>query len=524
MRGVLGFGEMHLRGLPVDLDRAAPLIESYVNVRDELLVELRKRIAWPEFKPNSHQQCCELLFGERFNGKRDNDGNPIRIRPPGATSLGLTPYKTTGKRSKLWEDACERQSEDALTPATDKEALIALTDQNKDVVELLADVRKAQYVIQTILKPGEEDEETGDTVYKAGTLSYVLADGRIHARFYQTKETRRSSVAAPAMQNWGKSVESRYAKLFERHQSFLSGKYLYPVRSIVKAPPDWAFIDGDWSAAEMCMMAWCSGDRRMIEHMSRAALPEDHPDHYDPHADTAVDFYRLNCAPRKKAMEKAGYKDFRNSAKTVNFGYAYGQAEESLVRRARMDNIVMTREDALGLKETLERKFPDLPRFFAECRARATRDRWVRNWAGGNRRFPASRDRQVIGELERQAMNFCIQGGVADAQNEALWNLYWYRFENYDPSRWYDILLGVHDQIILGCPIACVPWVVDEVMPVCMSQRVPIWPTGPDGRSTNDPGAPYHLPLPRPDVCEYWGVPLDKEGCRRLGVPEQYAA
>jgi hypothetical protein len=132
-----------------------------------------------------------------------------------------------------------------------------------------------------------------------------------------------------------------------------------------------------------------------------------------------------------------------------------------------------------------------------------------------------STEREVVGEQQRQAMNFPIQSAVADAMSRALDYLYFYRFEVEDPSLWYDIVLQVHDAVVLEVPCSCVDWVVNEVLPTCMTKRVGVYPCRLDG-TRYDHAGPYHLQVPPPDIFVKWSVPITKEECRQMGINESY--
>jgi hypothetical protein len=119
-------------------------------------------------------------------------------------------------------------------------------------------------------------------------------------------------------------------------------------------------------------------------------------------------------------------------------------------------------------------------------------------------------------------MNFDMQSHVADAMQRALDHLYWYRYENYRPDRTYRIVLQVHDAVLLEVPVGCVDWVVKEVIPTCMTDRVSVRPTDFDGNLIGD--KEYHLQAPPADVYERWSVPLTKDDCMRIGISTDYAA
>jgi DNA polymerase I-like protein with 3'-5' exonuclease and polymerase domains len=121
--------------------------------------------------------------------------------------------------------------------------------------------------------------------------------------------------------------------------------------------------------------------------------------------------------------------------------------------------------------------YPRTKTFLAECRERSQSPGWIVGPYGRFRRFVSSKDRTVKGEQERQAQNFPIQGGVADAVSIALKNFYQYREEH--PEIDYKIGLQIHDAIVLIVPIEHAEHVYNVVVPKCMD--VEFWPRRLDG-------------------------------------------
>ncbi len=527
-RAALAFGEMHMKGLTIDLEAAEDLTDHYVKARDRLLDILRQRLMWPEFNPNSVSHCREMLFGIKYNGVVDKETFlPKQVRPEGALTLNLMPYKSTGKRPKLWTDIIQKGLEGDNYVSTDKEVLQILADRHP-CVELLRDLRYIAQLTRYVLRPGkgvEEGEavkdENGRIEHESGLLSYVLADGRVRSQFFQTKETGRASSARPPLQNLGKTAEEKYKAVFKRHGEGINLGYRYPLRSIIKAKPGHVFVDADYTGAELAIMAWQSGDRNMIEHVRRSGLPDNDPDYYDIHSNVAVRAFGLDCPSTKKGLASIGKAALRTAAKAVVFGYAYGQQAEATARKAKQEGADVTVEQAQQLIDGLIAMYPALPIYFDDCRKRSQEAGYVVNCFGRYRRFVQSTEREVIGEQQRQAMNFPIQSAVADAMSRALDYLYFYRYEQDDTSLWYDIVLQVHDAVVLEVPVHCLDWVVNDVIPTCMSKRVEVYPCRLDG-TRYDHAGPYHLQVPPPDIFTKWSVPITKDECRQMGINESY--
>jgi DNA polymerase I-like protein with 3'-5' exonuclease and polymerase domains len=413
MRASPAFLEIETTGVAIDRKRAEKLTDLYIEVRDTRLKELKEKIKWPEFNPASPRHRVELMFGEKFHAKKG-----LKLRPEGAVTLDLSPVKSTGKRSVMWKDALAKKFSDPtvmenFNPATDKETMGILASSEKntwqiDVVKSLRDVSFLNQLLRTVLRPpsytDQDDEvpeldESGDKVYEKGILSELHDDGRVRPHFLQAAETGRARCSKPNLQNWSKRREPDYMRI-------AGDKYKYPLRSIIVPAPGCVFIEADYSAAEVAGVAWMSGDPQLIEHARRSALPEDHPDYFDIHSNIAVRAFQLNCLPTKKGLKSIDKIALRTAAKAVFFGYLYGQGAESAARKAREEGADVTTQDAQALIDSLNSTYPLLAEFFDECRSRAIDPGWLRNCFGRYRRFSETFDRQVIGESQRQAMNF----------------------------------------------------------------------------------------------------------------------
>jgi len=157
----LAFLQMEMAGLLVDPERAETLTQTFMEGRNEKLAEFRDKIGWPDFNIKSTEQCRELLFGEALNGKAPDPatGLPIRLRPAGVETLGLTPVTAVG--GKAWDDIVDREMTEVYNVATDQQTLGILGNENQIVRDLL-DVRYLAQVTTSLLRPPMIDEEARD--------------------------------------------------------------------------------------------------------------------------------------------------------------------------------------------------------------------------------------------------------------------------------------------------------------------------------------------------------------------------
>lgn len=595
-RALAGFVEMRLAGFEVDKDRAGRMRVAYETKALELLAALRAAVRWPTFNPNSHHDCTALLYGEKYVQKFDKKTGERTYRLPvnyrldeagervlvpavdpatGAevmrpeplptdqqpVTLGLTPYKTTGKRPQLWADAVRKAGPGGPgAPSTDKESLTVLGIRNKTAWAL----RDLKYLLQigkAVLRPpvrdaagnaldslGDPTEAFEDMDHDRGLLSYVCADGRVRSNFSQTKETGRASSWQPPLQNLSKRREDDLNRI-------MGPDYPGPLRSVFVVTPEprdravdpaalgpWlpfadevadcgfdtdfvVIIEADYKGAELAGMAGQARDAAMIDHCRRMKLPEDDPDHYCIHSGVAIEAFQLRM-PDGTAVRpsKGGIKAYgkavgnpkikvRDAAKPVVFGYAYGMGAASAQRKAKEEGADVSLEDAEALIAGLERKYPGLPGYFAQARQCSQDPGYLVNPFGRRRRFRQSADRKTVGEQEREAQNFPIQSLVADAVSRAMDYLYTY------PDRrrlGYKMILQIHDAILFRTPVRSVPEVIDVVIPYCMEECVPIPVRDLYGNFLDAP--PYRLASDRA-VYLRWGVPVSAADADRIGLP-----
>lgn len=554
LRASTAFYEMHKTGLAVDLERVQLLSAQYREAFARLLADFRSEIAWPDFNPSSIDHCRELLFGEEYNGKVDSQtGSPLRLRPAEALSLRLPPYKTTGKRSQLWE---KRRDLKAL-PAADKETLEVLKAKSSYIQKLL-DLRYVGQVLRYVLKVEEaslsslvldDSRSSSSSVRSAsGMLSFLQPDGRLHTKFSQTKKTGRASSWDPPLQNLSKKREPDY-------QRILGERYTYPLRSVLRARPGHVLISADYTGAELLVMAIQAGDRSMIQHCFSSSLPEKgytlegdpcphgkgaaceecvypHPYFYDIHSNVAIAAFRPRDPNGKLIpsgrlakfyLSKYGLKHLRDSAKPVVFGYAYGISVDTAYRRIREVVASVTRSDVESIIKNFERLYPALTHYFPQAAERVFKPGYIVNCFGRYRRIPENLDysnQSLISALQREFMNFPIQSAIADAMSTAMANLQEYRIA-YNMN--YRLVLQVHDDVVAEVPFEEAVRYYKEVIPYCLQEKVPIFPTDFDGNLIYDPAAPYHL-SPNRSIYVHWGEELTEETARAYGVPEEIVA
>jgi uracil-DNA glycosylase family 4 len=540
----LTFLEMEETGVTVDVDRGKELIKVFELVRDRLTTSLREDLGWPSFNPNSAPQTRALLFGEAFSGMIDKKTGKIKKILPDTfpdTGLGLSPIKTTGKPSRAWANIRPNEAK-LVTPAVDKEVL-GIYAHDHDEVKKLRDIRYIRQVLQSVLRPPKVGEAIGadadgGTVYDeldefdGGFLSYVSPhDGRIRSRFYPV-ETGRCSSSGPNLQNLAKRREDDYARILGHYDDdnqpvgdylTILGEPLYnnPIRSIVTAGI-WdgvptVLMEFDIVSAEIAALAWESQDAQMIEDVNRAMLPEDDPNFLDIHSSTAVEAFKLDCAPTKKALKALGKPGLRVAAKNVRFGVPYGRSAEALSRQCREEGANVSVAECQRLIDNYRKRYPAASVFLDKCELRPAEPRYLVGAFGRLRRFQPVDDKSAQADQGRSAKNFPIQNLVADAILLGMYNLLWVREEKKLQNA-FRIVLQIHDAVMLEVKVPYIEKVRKAATQALT--MVPITPRDLDGEPI--PGVEtYHFAVDC-SVFLNWSQSIDPELGRSLGIPEEY--
>lgn len=523
--------EMNQTGLLLDMERTEKLIELYTKSREGLRAKIREWANWPELNLDSAFQVRELLFGEEHNGKerKDNPAVPVRLRPAHARTMGLRPILTTGKRPKEWVEVEELEEEDEHVAATSRavlsilargEAVVVHRDEagNETSVSFveqvgwIRDFRYVSQVLKSVLRGPKTDKKTGEIltnsegepIYDGGFLKHVCDDGRLRAHLYPTKETYRWSAARPNLQAISKRREADYKRI-------LGKDYLYPIRSVLRAPPGYVLIESDYIGAELFGMAVLSGDPTMIDHCMRNQLSEHDPNYYDIHSNIAVSAFRLDCAPTKQGLEDIGRVELRIAAKSVLFGIGYGRSPKAVAVALREEGVNVTEDEATKIGELIFNMYPGLEQLFEDCRVAAIEQHFICGIGGQYRRFAEvpPNDRKLRGEMERQGMNFPFQNMIAWACDRAVDNVY-----SLHNSRGQGIdyrgCLQIHDALLFLVLGAHAERFTTEVLRPAMVDMVPVTPNNLDG-SPRAGAKTYRLGVEY-EAAIYWGeVPKPNE-------------
>ena len=480
--------EMEMTGMKVDTSRLEYLSQKYTEKKKELVDKLRELLNWPEFNPDSPAQKAAALFSWT---KKSN--------PPATANLAkYFPVKATNDAD--WAKAVEANKEGALVPSTDRSVLLQLLTTHKDC-PLLNTLLLYTAISQNVKTFTGEfvEKEDGTHELEGGLMPKVWVDGRVHSRIRQTVETGRYGHSNPNMAQLPKTAEDLISKAFQNEPRMAS------IRSCFVADPGWCIVDSDWVQAELFVMAWLSNDITMQTKLLDKAG--------DFHSEVAIQMFRLDNPPedyakgKKEWLKENGWSKFRTIAKTITFGIAYGRGAAAIKSAVELENVKISLEEAEDAVNKFKTTFPDLTMWLQMQQECVTGQGYVENGFGRRRRFEKTNDKESLGHQKRQAMNAPIQGTVGDLMSLALLNLYLIR-ENEKPHLKYKVLMSVHDQILVTCPIEQVDETVEAMrLAMCERCRIP----GNDLLLDSDP-----------EVCLRWSEPLTDEDIAKYPALGKY--
>ena len=260
--------------------------------------------------------------------------------------------------------------------------------------------------------------------------------GRIHTTYHQAKTaTGRLSSSDPNLQN----IPVRDEQGREIRKAFTAND------------PDAGdlFVSADYSQVELRLMAHLSGDSSLVEAFRHGA---------DIHAATAAKIFGI---PREEVTG-----EMRRKAKTANFGIIYGISAFGLSAR-----LGIPRGEAKELIDGYFSSFPGVKRYIDKTIEQAHKDGYVDTLFGRRRYIQNinSRNRNLVANAERMAINAPIQGTAADIIKVAMVRVARRLREEGFRSQ---MILQVHDELCFTVPgdererlVAMVKEEMEQVLP-----------------------------------------------------------
>lgn len=301
-----------------------------------------------------------------------------------------------------------------------------------------------------------EPEKEGVKVDGGGMLTCVGTDGRLHAEYKITGTvTGRISIVKPALQTIPKTPE---------------------LRNLLIPKDGYVFVDADYKALELRILAILSGDPNFIE-VFRKGL--------DPHSFTASKMFGIPIdLPDNATKEEADAyfvewnkvnADARKKAKGVNFGIPYGEGADGL-----SNSLKVPKEEAqTWLDDWSTKAYPVASRWLQRTVDESRKAGGVTYSMNRFRRLTGffSKKQSEQSEAERASKNTPIQGTGGDCTSIAISRIH-NRFRREFGKGWDEkarIVLEVHDQVVVevkkDLAEQVMGWVVEE-----MSAQMPFLP------------------------------------------------
>jgi DNA polymerase-1 len=234
--------------------------------------------------------------------------------------------------------------------------------------------------------------------------------GRVHTSFNQTiAATGRLSSSDPNLQNI--PIRTEIGRSIRK--AFVPGA---AHRTILSA---------DYSQIELRVMAHMSGDEGLVEAFKN---------NEDIHLSTASKVFGVS---REEVS-----RDMRRKAKEVNFGIMYGIGPFGLANR-----LEISQSEARDIISRYFERFPKVKQYINDTIDAARRNGYVSTLLGRRRYLPDinSRNQNIRGNAERQAINMPIQGTAADMIKLAMIEIDETMTGRKLKSR---MLLQVHDELV----------------------------------------------------------------------------
>lgn len=218
----------------------------------------------------------------------------------------------------------------------------------------------------------EIDKQRG--TYIEGLIKLVGEDGKLYASFNPCGTvTGRPSSRNPNFLNITRT-----------------GRNIVPaIRTLFKPSPGNVIIQGDYSQAELRVIAKMSGDKELqgIYKDTNRSL----------HVETATAFYGKDYT-----------KDQYVKSKNINFGICYGQSAFAFAQMYHMP-----REEAQAYIDNWFKKFPDVFAWIKDTHVRINKEQYLANPFGRKRRFHLITEENLQDTL-REGVNFLPQSTASE--------------------------------------------------------------------------------------------------------------
>ena len=307
-------------------------------------------------------------------------------------------------------------------PTTDEGAINKLktrtaNPKHQEFFKLLLEVRGDQKLRSTYLKDDLEDP-----------------DGRVRCSYNIAGDSRKPNAKGGT----GTGRLSSSANCYGRGTNLQNQPDI--TRSMFIAPPGWDFFSADLSAAESYIVAWCSGDERMLDILTKHRLYNDkYGDKVWLHEETG---HILLGIPRKEVTG-----ELRQMSKKVRHGWSYYMNAPTLMSTVNdeVPNLPIPFDLSMAKEsiEKLNKAHPYVVQWWGDTRSTIISTRRLSNCFGRQRIFLG----RMEDETFRSAFSTLPQGEVSDHLNRSMVAINRHCEEVYGDDK-AQVLGQVHDSIM----------------------------------------------------------------------------
>ncbi|MEI8258637.1 MAG: DNA polymerase, partial [Deltaproteobacteria bacterium] len=286
----------------------------------------------------------------------------------------------------------------------------------------------------------KDDSVVADLIAARRAMSFVKNAGKhvsLAARRYSDGRVRANmrTLAAPT------------GRMSASSPNMMGLSKAYEVRSCFVPAPGCVFVDADYAAIELRVLAQVTGDAMLAAIFYAKG---------DPHRALAA---RMTSKPE---TEVTG--DERTVAKPINFGLAFGMGAETLIVYAMKNyGVAMTLAEAETARRIYQETFPQVALW--HTRTARWRPREVRTIGGRRRLFAKPRESYCA------VLNSPVQGTAADGMKQAL-----VLMRARLAALGWRVVMVVHDEVLAEGPVAQAAQ-AKEIIEACMVEGMSMYVT-----------------------------------------------
>ena len=409
---LLNIVEAQNTGIQVDLPYVETLGDKYKLMAADQEHKISEFFGL-EINLGSPQQLAAMLYGKQML-----DSYAAGKQTKGTATLIAIAQKTNLELPILKRNKPGKGKTGSGAPSTDEDTIDLLEAQfsgQYPVFQNLLKFREYKKILSTYVGGGAPELIDGELVETKGkgVRNNVDIHGRVHSTFNLGKtDTYRLSSEGPNMQNIPATGEMR--------QMFI-------------ARPGWKLVGGDYSQAELRIMATLSQDPGLMQAFAMGQ---------DIHSAVASILFN-------KPIEECGKKsEERKRTKAINFGIIFGKGAKSLAEDMGIDEY-----ESQKFLTMYFNRFINVKMWMDRTKKYAHDYGHVKSIFGRIRHLdPEINDysnKAKMAHAERQAMNFPVQSSAADctyvANNRAC-------AEIKKRGMQSQFILTVHDELIFESP------------------------------------------------------------------------